>query len=112
MTEEKTNTFIKWLDEELARHNLTDHQLAKQAGMSHSVFSRARKGLLPKWQACATIANALRVNPVVVFMAAGLIPPSPDLDTDFERLKTIYGSTSSSNRRKIVKLAEVVVEDT
>lgn len=111
MTDERANTFIKWLDEELAHNHLTDHQLAKQAGMSHSVFSRARKGFLPKWQACATIAKALRVNPVVVFMAAGLIPTAPDLDNNFERLKFIYGSTSLKNRRKIVKLAEVVIEE-
>lgn len=111
MTDEKTNTFIKWLDEELAHHHLTDYQLAKMAGMSHSVFSRARKGFLPKWQACDTIARAVRVNPVVVFMAAGLLPTSPDLDNEFERLKHIYGSTSLGNRIKIVKLAEIVVEE-
>ncbi len=111
MTDERTKAFLFWLDEELARNHLTDNQLAKQAKMSHSVFSRARKGFLPKWQACATIANALRVNPVVVFMAAGLIPPSPDLDTDFERLKDIYGSTSPNNRKKIVQVAEILVKE-
>lgn len=111
MTDERTRIFLKWLDEELARNHLTDHQLAKLAGMSHSVFSRARKGFLPKWQACATIASALRVNPVVVFMAAGLIPQSPDLDTEFERLKYIYGSASQNNRKKIVKVAEIMVDE-
>lgn len=111
MTKERTEAFIKWLDDELARNHLTDHQLAKLAGMSHSVFSRARKGFLPKWQACAKIASTLHVNPVVVFMAAGLIPPSPDLDTEFERLKHIYGSTSASNRQKIVKVAEIIVDE-
>jgi len=111
MTKERTEAFIKWLDEELARNHLTDHQLAKLAKMSHSVFSRARKGFLPKWQACAKIASALHVNPVVVFIAAGLIPPTPDLDTEFERLKHIYGSTSPNYRKKIVRLAEIVVEE-
>jgi hypothetical protein len=111
MTKERTEAFLKWLDEELVRNHLTDHQLAKLAGMSYSVFSRARKGFLPKWQACATMASALKANPVVVFMAAGLIPSSPDLDTEFERLKHIYGSTSLYNRKKIVKLAEIVVEE-
>jgi transcriptional regulator with XRE-family HTH domain len=111
MTDERTNAFVKWLDEELAHHHLTDHQLAKQAGMSHSVFSRARKGYLPKWEACASIAKALRVNPVVVFMAAGLIPTPPDLDNDFERLKHVYSSTSPTNRKKIVRMAEVIVEE-
>ncbi len=111
MTQEKTDTFIKWLDEELARNHLTDHQLARMAGMSHSVFSRARKGFLPKWEACSTLASALRLNPVMVFMAAGLVPALPDLDTDFERLKYVYGSTSAKKRKKIVQVAEIIVEE-
>ena len=111
MTDERTNAFIKWLDDELARNHLTDHQLAKNAGMSHSVFTRARKGFLPKWEACNSIARALHVNPIVVFMAAGLIQPTPDLDMDFERLKYIYALASPVNRRKIVKHAEIAIEE-
>ena len=78
--------------------------------MSHSVLSKARKGILPKHEACDKIARALRVPQVEVYQAAGLIPIPQDLDSDFERLKEYYGSLSHKKRDFLVEFAAMLVE--
>ena len=112
MTQDKVEVFIKWLDGVLAENNLTDNQLAKRAKISHSNFSKARNdGILPKWELCEKIARALRIEPVEVFRAAGLIPYPPDFDQDFERLKFSYGKLSQCDRKKAARLVDVLVEN-
>lgn len=112
MTQDKAEVFIKWLDSVLTENNLTDNQLAKKAKMSHSNFSKLRNdGILPKWEVCEKIARALRIDPVEVFRAAGLVQSLPDLDAGFEQLKRIYGSASPIDRKKIVKHAKIVTEE-
>lgn len=111
MTQERTAAFIQWLDNQLAENHLTDHQLAKKAGISHSVISKARNGTLPKWEACVAIARALEVDPIEVFRAAGLVQPPPDLDPDFERLKSVYNKVPEKQRRLAVRLVRALVEE-
>jgi transcriptional regulator with XRE-family HTH domain len=112
MTQDKAEVFIKWLDGALAENNLTDNQLAKRAKISHSNFSKARNdGILPKWEACEKIAHALRIDPVEVFRAAGLIPYPAEFDQDFERLRFTYGKLSHHDRKIAVKLVGVLVEN-
>ena len=81
MAEDKSQVFLQWLSVKLKERNLTENQLAKKAGIGHSNFTRARnKGILPKWEACYKIARALDVSPYEVFRAAGLLPPSPQIE--------------------------------
>lgn len=111
MTPEKTERFIAWIDNKLSEARLTDSELAKRARMSHSVLSKARKGILPKHEACDKIAHALRVPQVEVYQAAGLIPTPQDLDTDFEQLKNLYGLLPISKRKLVVRFANMLVEE-
>ena len=57
--------------------------------MSHTVISKARKGKLPKWEACLSIAGALHVDPIEVFRLAGLLPKLPDSTVELDRLKFV-----------------------
>jgi|AMZC01.1.fsa_nt_AMZC01000485.1_17 DNA-binding XRE family transcriptional regulator len=112
MTEDKAAVFVKWLDSVLAEYNLTDNQLAIRADISHTNFSKARnKGVLPRWDICLKIARALRIDPVEVFCAAGLLPYPPELDPDFEHLKFSYGKLSERDRKRAVKLVGVLAEN-
>ena len=111
MTPERTELFIAWLYTKLSDAQLSDSELAKRARMSHSVLSKARKGILPKYEACAKIARALRVDPVEVFRAAGLIATPQDLDTDFERLKYLYGLLPNKKRKLVVRFADMLDEE-
>jgi len=111
MTPERTELFIAWLDTKLSDAHLSDSELAKRARMSHSVLSKARKGILPKYEACAKIARALRVDPVEVFRAAGLISTPQDLDTDFEQLKHLYSILPTANRKLLIRFANMLAEE-
>jgi hypothetical protein len=84
---ENVEVFLKWLDNELAKNNLSDYQFARKAKMSHTVISKARKGKLPKWDACVSIARALRIDPVEVFRVAGLLPKIDEPSEELNRLK-------------------------
>ena len=67
--------FIAWLDGEQARRGWNDFQVARRAGLSHSVISKARRGVLPRWQACEALAAAFGLPAELVFRQAGLLPP-------------------------------------
>lgn len=110
MTPERTELFIAWLDKKLSDAHLSDSELARRARMSHSVLSKARKGILPRYEACAKIAHGLKVDPIEVFRAAGLLTTPKDLDSDFERLKDYYGSLSHKKRDFLVEFAAMLVE--
>lgn len=111
MTQGRTEIFIEWLDNKLTEAHLTDSQLAKRADMSHSVLSKARKGILPSWNACIKIARGFRIDPIEVFRAAGLVLTPSDLDADFERLKIVYDLLPNKKRKLAVKLISVLVEE-
>ena len=78
MAIEFQENFISWLDQELSFRNWSDYQLAKKAGISHSVISKARSSSPPKWDACLAISKALNVSPITVFRKAGLLPHRED----------------------------------
>ena len=78
MVIESQEVFILWLDQKLSSLNWSDYQLAKKAGISHSVISKARSSSPPKWDACLAISKALNVSPITVFRKAGLLPYRED----------------------------------
>jgi hypothetical protein len=60
----KANDFIKWLDEQEKTKSLTDYELSKRGGFSHSALSRARTGIPPQWDICMKIATVLNISPM------------------------------------------------
>lgn len=99
MNYERTEAFLAWLDKQLAEKNLTDNQLAKKAGLGHSSISKARKGALPGFKACISIAQALNVSEIEVLRAAGHIPTPPNHNPDLERL--LWACENKLPRRKL-----------
>lgn len=110
MSQDSVQIFNHWLDAILAEKHLNCHELTKKAGISHTVISKARHGKLPKWEACNALALALKVHPVEVFLAAGLLPPQPEFDGEFERLTMIYSSLSTQKRRLLINLIQVLTD--
>ena len=108
MTLERTEAFLAWLDKQLAENHLTDTQLANKAGISHSVISKARKGTLPKWDACVAIAKALKVDEMEVFRAAGLLPTPPEIDLDLERLRTACEQLPKNQRKMAYRILRAI----
>lgn len=91
MSLETKETFIAWLDQLESDAGWTDYRLSAETGLSSSVFSKARQGILPKWDALVRIAKAFNISPITAFRKAGLLPPGPDNEinlTDWEYLLT------------------------
>lgn len=99
--------FIDWLDQELRERGWNDHQLAQRAGLSHSVISKARRGVLPRWEACAAIAGALNLPADLVFRYAGLLPPLPDEEASLVELRALLARLSPRDRQELVQIARL-----
>jgi transcriptional regulator with XRE-family HTH domain len=102
-----SNDFILWLDAQLSDRNWSDHQLARKAGISHSVISKARRGIPPKWDACAAIASALDLPPEVVFRQAGLLPPLPPAQGEIEEWRHLLAQLSPKDRYELLQIARL-----
>jgi transcriptional regulator with XRE-family HTH domain len=105
MTEGKK--FVQWLDQELARRGWSDNQLAKKAYISHSVLSKARRGTIPRWDACQGIASALNMPAEVVFRAAGLLPAVKDGAADLEEWQYLLDRLPEKDRYELLQIARL-----
>ncbi|MEW5873415.1 MAG: hypothetical protein AB1894_29410 [Chloroflexota bacterium] len=102
--------FLAWLDGELALRGWNDFQLSQQAGVSHSMLSRARRGALPGWDGCEAIASALDVPAELVFRLAGLLPELPDEDGGFEQWRYLLVQLSEEDRQELLQIARLKLE--
>lgn len=106
----KRTPFTDWLDGELAMRGWKDHQLAINAGVSHSVISKARTGITPKWEACTAIAAALGVSKEFAFRKAGLLDPEADEQADLEEWKAILNQLTEQERYELLRIARLKLE--
>jgi transcriptional regulator with XRE-family HTH domain len=102
-------SLIDWLDRELAERGWNDHQLAQHAGISHSVISKARRGTMPRWDACAAIAAALNVPADLIFRQAGLLPPMPEEEAALLELRLLLPQLSPRDRLELVQIARLKI---
>ena len=107
MPTDTIDKFTEWLDEQEAKKGWTDYRLAKEAKISSSVLSYARSGKIPKWDACVAIAEALDVSPITVFRKAGLLPPGPEDETNFEDWKYLLSQMSPEDQEELRQIAEL-----
>lgn len=106
----RANRFVEWLDEQENRLGLSDYEIAKRGKFSHSVLSRARAGIPPKWDVCVSVAEVVKVPPEQVFRMAGLLPLNPDEDEWDERIQHLLRKFPPEEKKKIVKRLELEAE--
>ena len=114
MEKDKSQVFLDWLSLRLRERNLTEHQLAKKAGIGHSIFTRARtKGIVPKWDTVYKIARALDVSVYETFRVAGLIPALPQFEHQerVDRLVERIGSIPGERWDFVFELIDLVIKD-
>ena len=110
MSDPLVSTFLEWLNFELARRGWNDFQLSRKAGISHSAFSRARRGALPSWDVCGAIARALEVPPELVFRKAGLLPERDDEPVSFEYWRFVLEQLSDDDRDELLEIARLKLD--
>lgn len=106
----KANTFVEWLDEKEKELGISDYEIAKKGGFSHSVISRARSGVPPKWDVCVNIAEVLNVSPITVFRKAGLLPPGPDDEIKYDDWKFLLDQMNPEDEAELRQIAEMKIE--
>lgn len=106
----KANIFVEWLDAKERELGISDYEIAKRGSFSHSVLSRARSGIPPKWDVCVSIAEVLNVSPVTVFRKAGLLPPGPDDEIKYEDWKFLLDQMNPDDEAELRQIAEMKIE--
>jgi hypothetical protein len=101
--------FLTWVKEIENKKNWTDNQWATAAGLSHSIFSKARSGILPRWDACAALADAADVPRDHAFRAAGLMKPDPTLSSAKELLIHWAKEMDDDTASDLAAMAEAAV---
>jgi transcriptional regulator with XRE-family HTH domain len=99
------------LEEQCFQRSWSFNALTRRAGISHSVISKARGGIMPKWEACAALAEALSLPPEVVFRQAGLLAPLADQDgLALEEWQYLLARLSPRDREELRRFARIKIE--
>jgi transcriptional regulator with XRE-family HTH domain len=109
MPNSPANEFAAWLDAELAQRGWSYSQLARWAGLSHSMLSRLRAGALPSWSACRAVAEALGLPPEEVFRQAGLLPPISPSQAEYEQFRHLLAQLSAEDRQELLEIARLKI---
>lgn len=104
------DTFIEWLDELEEANKWTDYRLSVETGLSSSVFSKARQGVLPKWDALVRIATAFKVSPITAFRKAGLLPQGVDDEIKFEDWQHILSQMTPEERDEMREIGIMKID--
>jgi hypothetical protein len=104
MLPQEKHPFIQWIDEIEAAQGWTDNKWTTKAGLSASVLSRARQGVIPKWEACVALAEAAKRSPITAFRKAGLLPSGPDDEIRFEDWKYLLSQLSPEDQEEMRQL--------
>jgi len=81
-------TFVQWIETELKKRNWNRAELARKSGLSTAALSHIYAGTRnPGSTLCKAIARAFNLPESVVFLAAGVMEPTNDIDPAYEELK-------------------------
>lgn len=114
MSKQTPPEFFPWLDSHLKDLDLIDSQLAKKAGLSHSVISKARSGERGiGWDAGVAIAQALDLPPEIVLKRLELLPTSAEerqRGAVVDEMLHIVPSLSEANQEELLQMARLKLE--
>jgi transcriptional regulator with XRE-family HTH domain len=105
------NSFVDWLNAQLAQRDWTNSKLAQKSGLAPSTISMViSRQANPGWGFCKAVANAFGIPPEHVFRRAGLLSPKPETDEDVEELLHYYERLSPQEQRHLLITARALSE--
>jgi transcriptional regulator with XRE-family HTH domain len=108
---ETPKEFFSWLDKRLDQLVISERELCRRAGLSHSVISKARSGIQPiGYEACIAIAGPLNEQPETVLRLAGHLPKQPDWNPKLDRLLGLFNRLSDDEQEEELETLQVRVE--
>lgn len=106
-----TTDFIEWLMKELNSRDWSQADLARQSGLTTAAISRILTGERNAGSdACQAIAHALGYPPETVYRAAGLLPPKPDQEIEFDEWRHVLSQLSVRDRQELLSIARLKLE--
>jgi transcriptional regulator with XRE-family HTH domain len=107
---EKVNKFLAWLNIQLDAKGWSDYQLAKKAGIAHSVLSKARSGVRPiGWDACVSIAEALDLPPELVLQEAGHLPERKNAGPTLEEANFKLSKLPEWQQKMVLRMIDSIL---
>lgn len=105
--------FPAWLEKQLSDRGWRSTELANKSGLTDAAISRILRGMRqPSPESLTAIAKALRLNPKVVFEAAGQFPEDPNVDKWVEAMDHKINLIKDPSRRKMIEsVIDSMVED-
>jgi transcriptional regulator with XRE-family HTH domain len=105
-------SFADWLISEMNQLGWSQSDLAREAGLGRGVINKITNHInkKPDPETCKAIARGLRMSPITVFIAAGLLPPMPERSSDFDDLDTIYADLRQEKRKELLVIARALLE--
>ena len=110
MQHSPANAFVAWLEAELEQRQWSFNQLARRADLSHSMLSRVRAGSPPTWSVCYAFSTALNLPPEQVFRQAGLLPPIPAGQAEYEEFRYLLAQLSEEDRQELLEIARLKIK--
>lgn len=93
-------SFSEWLQSEMNKRGWSQSDCARAAELNRAVINKLLNGKCnPQPATLAAIARAFKVPVETAYRAAGLLPPSADLDDTAEQLMYAFKSIQSPQRR-------------
>jgi transcriptional regulator with XRE-family HTH domain len=104
-------SFSDWLANELSQRNMTQAELAKISGVTPAQISRIISGQRGAGEdALKAIAHALRYPAEVVFRAAGLLPPAPEIQTEDQQFLYLLHLMDELSREELLEFMKFKLE--
>ena len=92
--------FAEWLQSEIDKRGWSQSDCARAADLNRAVINKLLNGKCkPQPTTLLAIARAFRMPAETAYRAAGLLPPSPDLDDSTAELVYIFNSIQSPQRK-------------
>lgn len=93
-----------WLKAEMKRRNLSNRELAEQAGIAHSSVGRALDPEEPvSYAVCYKLAMALNINPATVLEMAGLLPRTHPKSAIERDLVFLFGRLTDEQKDQVLQ---------
>ena len=103
--------FWQWAEKELEIQHLNWYRVEQISGLSNAAISkRARELLPPTDTTCRAIAQAFKLPLENVFRRAGLLPPLPIQDDNFEAALFLFRQLSEEDQEKFLIWLRALVE--
>ena len=103
--------FPDWLANELTKRDISPSELARLSNKSPAVITRILNGeRRPAPETIEAIAHALRLPPETVFRAAGLLPPLPPEDAEWEIWREKLEQLTPENRQRFRRIMEAEID--